>query len=82
MKREFIERGPVILYNSRMHLFPGKLRLRWLGPCKVTEVLANGVVEVENYKGERFKTNGQRLKKYCGRSQDVQVVHAININDA
>lgn len=43
------------LYNSRMHLFLGKLRLRWPRLFKVAEVLVNGVVEVENYKGERFK---------------------------
>lgn len=38
---------------------------------KVTKRIADGVVEVEKHKVERFKMNGQRLKKYYGKSPDV-----------
>lgn len=69
LKREFIEGDLVMLYKFRMHLFHRKLKSRWSGLFKIIEVLANGVAKVENHKGERFKTNGQSLKKYYGKLQ-------------
>lgn len=71
-----------MLYNSRIYLFLGKLRSRWSGPFRVTEVLANGVVEVKNHKGEKFKTNGKRLKKSYGNPPDVRVAHVMYVSDA
>lgn len=65
-----------------MHLFPGKLISRFSGTFRVTNVLANGLVEVENHKGEKFKTNGQRLKKYYGKPPNIWVVHVMNVSDA
>lgn len=56
-----------MLYNLRLGLFPENLKSKWSKPFKVTDVLANGVVEVENHKWERFKMNGQRLNKYYGK---------------
>lgn len=82
MKTKIVERDPVMLYNSRMHLFPGKLRSRWSSPFSVTEVLGSGVVEVKNHKSERYKANRQRLKNYYGKLPDIQVVHVMNISDA
>ncbi|XP_038978855.1 uncharacterized protein LOC120109176, partial [Phoenix dactylifera] len=38
----------VLLYNSRLHLFPGKLRSRWTGPFIVKTVYPYGTVEIEN----------------------------------
>lgn len=69
-----------MLYNSKMHLFRWKLKSKWSRPFKITEVLANGVVEVENYKAEKFKINGQ-LKKYYGKPLDVWVVNVMYINE-
>ncbi|KAK8535534.1 hypothetical protein V6N12_057050 [Hibiscus sabdariffa] len=54
----------VLLFNSTLKLFAGKLRLKWLGPYTVTKVFPHGAVEVEKDSGERFKVNGQRLKPY------------------
>lgn len=67
---DFVKVDSVILYNSRMHLFPRKLRSRWSCPFKIIEVLANREVEVESHK-ERFKANEQRLNKYYGKPPDV-----------
>jgi len=36
--REFKEGDLVLLFNSRLRLFPGKLKSRWSGPFKVTKV--------------------------------------------
>ncbi|XP_071924761.1 uncharacterized protein [Coffea arabica] len=54
----------MLLYNSRLRLFPGKLKSRWSGPFEVTQVFPYGAVEVVNARNERFKVNGQRLKPY------------------
>ncbi|XP_015161840.1 uncharacterized protein [Solanum tuberosum] len=58
-KRTFNPRDLVLLFNSRLRLFLGKLRSKWSGPSKVTQVFQSGAIELENDKGDRFKTNGQ-----------------------
>ena len=55
----------VLLYSSRLHMFPVKLRSRWTGPFVVKVVYPYGVVEIENPKnGKSFKVNVQRLKPF------------------
>ena len=57
----------MLLYNSKLKLFPGKLRSRWTGPYEVVEAFPHGAVEVKNlHDGSTFKVNGQRLKLYYG----------------
>ncbi|XP_038885822.1 uncharacterized protein LOC120076116 [Benincasa hispida] len=56
----------VLLFNSRLRLFPSKLRTRWLGPFVVVKDSPHGAVEVQGEDGLRFKVNGQRLEHYCG----------------
>ncbi|CAJ2645795.1 unnamed protein product [Trifolium pratense] len=65
--REFQEGQLVLLFNSRLKLFPGKLKSRWSGPFKVTKVFPYGAIEVKDPGSARtFKVNGQRLKPYYG----------------
>jgi hypothetical protein len=64
LRREFKEGELVLLFNSRLRLFPGKLRSRWSGPFKVRKVFPYGAVELMNSHGESFKVNGQRVKHY------------------
>ncbi|XP_021985913.1 uncharacterized protein LOC110882111 [Helianthus annuus] len=54
----------VLLYSSRLRLFPGKLRSRWTGPYTIKEVFPYGAVIIKNLSGETFKVNGHRLKRY------------------
>ncbi|XP_048489732.2 uncharacterized protein LOC125491687 [Beta vulgaris subsp. vulgaris] len=63
-KKEFHEGDKVLLYNSRLKLFPGKLKSRWSGPFEVKTVFPHGAVEVCGKDLEPFKVNGQRLKIY------------------
>ena len=51
-------------FNSRLRLFPGKLRSRWSGPFVVHRIYPHGAVELFDDAGSIFKVNGQRLKKY------------------
>ncbi|MBV8802743.1 MAG: DDE-type integrase/transposase/recombinase, partial [Gammaproteobacteria bacterium] len=65
LKREFLEGQKVLLYNSRLKLFPGKLRSRWSGPFTITKVFPFGAVELRDEKtNATFKVNGQLLKHY------------------
>ena len=70
-RREFKVNQKVWLYNSRLKLFPGKLKSRWDGPFIIVELFTNGVVSVRDPKtGLEFKVNGQRLKPYL---EDVPI---------
>ena len=65
LRKDFYPGQKVLLYNSRLHLFPGKLRSRWSGPYIVRIVFPHGAIEIENPKnGDIFKVNGQKLKPF------------------
>nr|XP_028961481.1 LOW QUALITY PROTEIN: uncharacterized protein LOC103409283 [Malus domestica] len=55
----------LLLFSSRLKLFPGKLKSRWTGPYLVTKIFPHGAVEISNgAQGNTFKVNGHRLKPY------------------
>nr|XP_009793977.1 PREDICTED: uncharacterized protein LOC104240790 [Nicotiana sylvestris] len=55
----------MLLYNSRLRLFPGKLNSRWSGPFKVVQMFPSEAVEIKSeYGTNKFTVNGQRLKHY------------------
>ncbi|XP_021750654.1 uncharacterized protein LOC110716341 [Chenopodium quinoa] len=76
-KREFKEGDKVLLFNSRLKLFPGKLKSRWSGPFTVKKVFPYGAIEISKENGEPFKVNGQRLKAYFDGfvNEEAKVVH-------
>ncbi|RVX05623.1 hypothetical protein CK203_027294 [Vitis vinifera] len=47
-----------LLYDSKLHLFPGKLKSRWTGPFIIHEVQPNGVVELLNFNSTRTFKEG------------------------
>ncbi|XP_076950582.1 uncharacterized protein LOC143623610 [Bidens hawaiensis] len=64
-KRTFEVRQKVWLYNSRLKLFPGKLKSKWMRPYAITRVGRFGDVEIE-YMQHQVKqvVSGHRLKPY------------------
>ncbi|CAN6557500.1 unnamed protein product [Malus baccata var. baccata] len=55
----------VLLFNSRLRLFPGKLRSKWIGPFVITNVSSYGAIQIQSLKtGHEFQVNGHRLKPY------------------
>ncbi|CAN6695167.1 unnamed protein product [Malus baccata var. baccata] len=55
----------VLLFNSRLRLFPGKLRSKWVGPFVVTNLFVHGAVQIKSLRtGQEFKVNGHSLKPY------------------
>ena len=63
-RRTFHEGQKVWLFNSRLLLFPGKVRSRWDGPFIVQKIHENGSVLIQDKQGKEFTVNGQRLKPY------------------
>ncbi|KAM2611843.1 hypothetical protein TB2_031893 [Malus domestica] len=75
----------VLLFNSRLRLFPGKLRSKWIGPFVVTNVFPHGAVQVQSLRnGMEFKVNGHRLKPYyesaVGQVVEEIPLHAVGSN--
>ena len=56
----------VLLYNSRLKLFLGKLKSRWSGPYTIILVTPFGAVILKTNSRNEFKVNSQRLKHYMG----------------
>ncbi|CAL8089530.1 unnamed protein product [Prunus armeniaca] len=77
----------VFLFNSRLRLFPGKLRSKWIGPFVVTNVFPYGAVQIQSFKTRHeFKVNGHRLKPYYESFEEHVVedvpLHAIGPSEA
>ena len=63
--KEFRKGQRVLLYDLRLHIFPGKLKSRWIGPFIIHQVHLNKVVELLNSNStNNFKVNGHRLKPF------------------
>ncbi|GJS45580.1 reverse transcriptase domain-containing protein [Tanacetum coccineum] len=56
----------VLLFNSRLKIFSGKLKSRWSGPFTITEVFPYGTAKLSHPDGSNFKVNYHRLKHYYG----------------
>nr|GEW09787.1 reverse transcriptase domain-containing protein [Tanacetum cinerariifolium] len=64
----------VLLFNSRLKIFCGKLKSRWSGPFTISHVYPYGTVELSQPDGTNFKVNGHRLKHYFGEDVPKMVV--------
>ena len=65
-RKNFKQGDQVLLYDSKLHLFPGKLKLKWIGSFTIQKVYLSGSVDLLNSKDNRvFKVNGKMLKPYA-----------------
>jgi len=65
-RKEFHVGDKVLLYHSRLKLFPRKLRSRSIGPFVVSNVFPYGAVEITSLETNKvFKVTGHRLKPFC-----------------
>ena len=65
-RKEFTAGQQVLLFNSRLKLFPRKLKSRWSGPFTVTKVFSHGGAEVSHPEKGTFTVATQRLEPYYG----------------
>nr|GFA63524.1 reverse transcriptase domain-containing protein [Tanacetum cinerariifolium] len=56
----------VLLFNSGLKIFSGKLKTQWSGPFTITKVFPYGTVELSQANAPNFKVNGHRVKHYIG----------------
>ncbi|XP_049359554.1 uncharacterized protein LOC125824250 [Solanum verrucosum] len=70
----------VLLFNSRLRLFPRKLRSKWSGPFEVVRMTQHGAVELKGDIVLTFLVNGQRVKHYFGVYSDHDR-EALELND-
>ncbi|XP_049370630.1 uncharacterized protein LOC125835556 [Solanum verrucosum] len=71
----------VLLFNSRLKLFPEKLWSKWNGPFEVVRMIQHGAVELRNKDmSTNFLVNGQRVKHYFGNDVDREL-EALTLND-
>ena len=54
----------MLLFNSRLRLFLGKLKSKWLGPFEITKILPYRAVDIMHLEKRTFKVNRQRLNQY------------------
>ena len=69
----------ILLFNSRLRLFPVKLKSKWSGPFEVVGVTPFGAIDLKNKNGEVFRINGHSVKHYLGKFDDSHVVALINL---
>ncbi|XP_076886573.1 uncharacterized protein LOC143536476 [Bidens hawaiensis] len=80
LRRKTFEEGQrVWLYNSRLKLFPGKLKSKWTAPYQVKRVGKYGEVEIEDFDDHlRQVVNSHRLKPYL---EDADLNKEIHDSD-
>lgn len=75
-RKEFRVGDIVLLFNSRLRLFPSKLYSRWTRPFEVTKVMPSGAVEIKSQSADPFMVNGQRLKHYA--NGDIPTYYSLH----
>ena len=78
LRKEFRAGDQVLLFNSRLRLFPGKMKSKWSGPYTVVSSTTFGAVTLRTDAGEEFKVNGQRLKHYLSREKEKEELQLVN----
>ncbi|XP_075087584.1 uncharacterized protein LOC107814251 [Nicotiana tabacum] len=67
LHREFESGQAVLLFNSRLKLFRGKLKSRWSDPFEVGRVTKHGAIKLKDLESnDTFLVNGKRVKHYWG----------------
>ena len=70
LRHEFAPGQQVLLFNSRLKLFSGKLRSRQTGPYTIDKVSSFGVIGLKDKVGHVFRVNGHKLKHYYGEQME------------
>nr|GFA97834.1 reverse transcriptase domain-containing protein [Tanacetum cinerariifolium] len=56
----------VLLFNSRLKIYSGKLKSHWSGPFTIAEFYLYGTAKLVHSDGSNFKVNCHRVKHYHG----------------
>ena len=86
MRKSVILGQKMLLFNSYLHLFLGKLRSWWYDPFIVHIVFSHGAIEIKDPKnGVVFKVYGQRLKSFLeyqphGENTETNLSDPLDLN--
>ena len=84
-KREFNVGDYVLLYNSCLRFFAGKLLSKWEGPYVIEEVYHFGAIKIKNFEGTNPKVvNGQRNKHYISGNPinvETNIIEAVTLKE-
>nr|XP_009802810.1 PREDICTED: uncharacterized protein LOC104248278 [Nicotiana sylvestris] len=75
---DFKEGDLLLLFNSRILMFSGKLRSKWSGLFKVVDVTPFSVLDLKNKNDEVFRVNENRVKCYLGKVDDVHIMAVLH----
>ena len=63
----------MLLHNTTLRLFQGKLKSRWSAPFKLLKIYPHKPVDIlDEQIGQEFKVNGHRIKHYIHPAAIVQ----------
>ncbi|GKA17396.1 reverse transcriptase domain-containing protein [Tanacetum coccineum] len=68
----------VLLFNSRLKIFSGKLKTHWSGPFTITNVFPYETIELSQPDGPNIKVNGHRVKHYFVEDLPPKVVQDLH----
>jgi len=81
VRKEFQVGEKILLLNSKLRLFHGKLKSRWLRPFEVVKTYPHGVVEIKSLSTNKiFKVNRHRLKHFKD-GDSMNVIEEISLED-
>ena len=64
--KNFKQGDQVLLYDSKLHLFSGKLKSRWTRPFIIHQVYLNGSMDLLNFQGQQgVQGQWERTKALC-----------------
>nr|GFC27525.1 reverse transcriptase domain-containing protein [Tanacetum cinerariifolium] len=69
----------VLLFNSRLKIFLGKLTSRWSGPFTISEIYPYETAKLIHPDGCNFKVNCYRLKHYHGGDPPLLEIPDVHI---
>ncbi|XP_070049318.1 uncharacterized protein [Nicotiana tomentosiformis] len=78
--REFKVDDLVMLFNSWLRIFPGKLKFKLSGPFEILGMTPFGKLDLKNKNNKVFRVNSRRVKYYFGKVGDSHVVEVIHFN--
>ncbi|XP_070025767.1 uncharacterized protein [Nicotiana sylvestris] len=76
--KEFKEGDLVLLFNSRLRMFLGKLKSKWSGPFEVESVTPFVTLDLKNKNNEVLRVNGHRVKHYLRKVDDDHVMAVLH----
>ncbi|KAL1568805.1 hypothetical protein AAHA92_00367 [Salvia divinorum] len=79
--RELTLGDVVLLHNSRLSLFPGKLKPKWNGPYMIKKIYDSGTIELLAPDGILFQANGYRVKKFYSSEKVVEEEEEIPLEE-